>query len=270
MMKIIEHKLVDMSDEVYYGDTSMITCSMLKEILKGPKNLLQYIKHIDKRESSESMDFGTAFHKYMLEYADFDESYAVIDLDKRPNPEKDFRDKENNNWKKELYMEIEASGKTGLDKASFQKIKAMTEVCYDTQAQHMITHGRNEIVYVAKIEIEGIQFDIKGKVDNVYSESVLDIKTSSKPVDKRSFIETINKYDYDMSAAWYMDLAMKQRSFLLAVETNEPFNVGFYEMSEETIERGRDKYIDALLLYNEYFAEFNINKINKHAFTGVI
>ena len=90
--------------------------------------------------------------------------------------------------------------------------------------------------------------ECKGKADIVSPDGFIwDLKTTSKPASE--FKYTLNRWDYDRQAAFYMD-GFKAPGFgWIVVEKSAPYGVRVYRASGETISRGRDKYKPLAAVY---------------------
>ena len=63
-------------DQEYYADNSYVTNSMLSKLNKGPEHLQHYLN--GGVEESSALNFGKAFHLYILEKDKFDAEVAVF------------------------------------------------------------------------------------------------------------------------------------------------------------------------------------------------
>ena len=84
-------------DKIYYADTTHVTCSMLKHLLKSPAHLRAYLNFPQK--STPAMIFGSAFHCMALEPDKFNERFYIFDTNFRPEKEKGMTSKINKAWK---------------------------------------------------------------------------------------------------------------------------------------------------------------------------
>ena len=74
---------------------------------------------------------------------------------------------------------------------------------------------------------------------------IIDVKTTSDPVDKFSAAKTIVRFDYDLSAALYVDAFKKytgtKHDFIFAFLNKQNGDVGILKASEALLENGRKK-----------------------------
>lgn len=102
-------------------------------------------------------------------------------------------------------------------------------------------------------EHEGIQ--CKGRADILFGDNVLiDLKTTSRGGSYSEVLWQVYERGYHVQAALYIDLLailgvyIKQYS-LIFVETFEPYEVSFFELSESFIAQGRATYLNYLEQY---------------------
>lgn len=78
-----------------------IRTSDLPHIKRSPMHFLA--NRMKPEDQTEAQVLGNALHTAILEPVLFDERFFYLDTTKRPVPEKDFRTKANNVWKREQY-----------------------------------------------------------------------------------------------------------------------------------------------------------------------
>ena len=107
-------------DKIYYADSSHVTCSMLKYLLKSPAHLRSYLENREK--STPAMVFGSAFHCMALEPEKFNERFYIFDTSFRPEKEKGMTSKINKAWKQEELKLAELEGKDLITGDELDKI----------------------------------------------------------------------------------------------------------------------------------------------------
>lgn len=257
------------TDEWYYNDIDYVTNSHLSALKKGPRHLKKLYSDIlnGTRETTKELDFGNAFHKRMLEPDKFDEHYFILDTSKRPNTRADFRNKENREWKKE--QQEKAGDMKVITIDDYNRIVTMEKNFNISSARQLLENSRVEYVHMKEITLpSGRTVIVKCKVDAETKSVVSDIKTTSKPVAYPYFAQTVNDYDYDRQLAFYLDITGAEEAFIIGCETLEPHSIAIYKLSEETLERGRDKYIELLEMYCDL--KDNDMDVNKFIQVGVI
>ena len=177
-----------------------ISSSMIRRFLKAPALFGQVVK------PTAAMDFGSAYHSY------------VLDGDEIP----------------EIYKTAKAQAKAEA------QITAMAEVIrVHKVARAMIEKGRHEVTFLwdesgmpckcrADIWIEGLNL-------------CADLKTTGSAAPE-GFRRSCQRYGYDIQAAWYMRGISKALGLdelpgfvFVAQEKDEPYLVGLYEFSPDAI-----------------------------------
>ncbi len=106
---------------------------------------------------------------------------------------------------------------------------------------------RHELSVVA--DCPETKLRLKARLDTVWAEGILDIKTTQNAL---NFEAEIERFGYHRQAAFYQDiLAARMKGellpvYLLAAETSEPYLVRNVQLDEEAIEEGRVEVMRAL------------------------
>lgn len=196
-----------------------------------------------KNEFKEAYKMGTYFHERVLE----PEIYNPIVL---PAEASDRRKAPYKEWVKanpdvDLKMVMKPEEMDTLDKM-FNSLESYPE------ALDMFNGTVNEASLFYTQNIMGIDFDLRVRPD-AYNEQdchIIDLKTSSKPIDPKSVRKSIEYLSYDLSAYMYT-VAMSQhfgKPFKFSwvfVQSIAPYSTAVYTMSEEIFEAGKHKWIKA-------------------------
>ena len=241
-------------DKIYYADSSHVTCSMLKYLLKSPAHLRSYLEN--RQESTPAMVFGKAFHCLALEPEKFNDKFYLFDPDLRPEKEKGMTSKINKAWKQEELKLAELEGKDLITGDELDKIDRMCNSLFNhKKVRDLLNTSKREqpfIWHINRMHCKDI-INAKGKVDLQSFDFIADIKTTAEFGGIDKFKYDCKKYHYDMQAAFYCDaLGLDQFKFIV-VGKQEPHSVGIYDVSPEFLESGRRKYLYALDLYEKYF-----------------
>jgi len=258
-------KEIIQTDEWYYKDITYVTNSHLSEFEKGPKHLLKMYSDIanETRESSSSQDFGDAWHKKQLEPEVFEETFFILDESERPEPGKDFRNAKNRDWKRQQ-MEI-AGEKRILMGSDFERIIEMEKHFKVAAGSKWLQGMRAEHVHTKNIILpSGRSVMVKCKTDADSDDLIIDLKTSKNPVSFPYFKETFLTYNYDRQMAFYKDVTGAKQVWIFATETKDPYSTAIYQISDESLEIGRQKYINLL----EEFVSFKESKFDVNALNG--
>ena len=134
-------------------------------------------------------------------------------------------------------------------------------------APSMIKKGKPEQTLC--VELEGMK--IKIRADYLRKGQIIDVKTTSDPVDKFTAGKTVARFDYDLSAALYVDACAKYFDFefeFYFLFINKISNeIEVLKASKDLLENGRRKYKKSIQLLKEaretgkYFKE-GIQEVN--------
>ena len=212
------------TNEVYHSSPG-ISASGLKTIHK--KSVYHFLKQ--KPFESSAMALGSAVHCAMLEPELYYKDYHIM-------PKIDRRTKAG----KEAF-EIESKKSEGKLLLGFDEHNKITKIL-DNFRNHDLAQkyckGEIELSHYKKhddIDVR-IRPDVLNRVENFIS----DVKTcqDNSPI---AFRRDVYKYGYHLQCAFYSDmLGVPAENFrFIAVETNWPFSVEVYALSDEMIQQGR-------------------------------
>lgn len=246
------------TEDEYHSNKDYISASALKRLKVSP---LHYMESEPELET-DALLFGSAYHTFILEPEKFDKEYYIFDDSivcgaliakgaKSPRATNDYK-----NW---LAGEMSfADGKTLIDKADFDKLKAMKgRLMSHPYARLLLSNGRNEVAYMGEIETESGTIKVKIKPDH-FSEGkriITDLKTcQSASID--DFPRHAADLNYHIQAAFYSDILEKITGndrpytfFFIAQEKKVPFAFNLFECTPQFISQGRYEYEMLLQLY---------------------
>lgn len=221
-----------------------IGSSGMNEALKSPRHYYtRYVKGKDNKPT-DAMEFGSAAHMMVLEPYRFDEEYAIAppDVEKRTVKK----------WK-EFVAETD---KTSLLHRDYTRLLAMRKVIESHHlAANMIKGGIPECSYFAECEETGLKmkarpdYHIEGIInepgtDGALLDCIIDYKTTAQcqsPEQYRSHCFRMGRHlqAYHHKTVTEMATGNKVGAVLHIVqETEEPYDVMVYRMSEETLSYG--------------------------------
>ncbi len=190
---------------------------------------------------TKSMLLGTAFHDAVLLPETFTTSWVV-------EPKVDLRTKVGKELKEKFLLENE--GKQSIDTETYSIISSMQSSLEQHQFATNLLKG-------TKREVSCLNTDnvwrFKCRADAICSDYIVDIKTTStKSIEE--FKREIFKYRYHVQGACYLDhFGMYDKPFfLIAVQTSAPFDVVVYELTEETIQQGRNEYLADIAKFQDW------------------
>lgn len=229
----------EISQEIYRADPALSRSELFK-LHKSPMHFKHAQEH--PQEATPAMNFGTAFHCYMLEPEKFIDRYIVCDkIDRRTTAGR------------ALAAEIEAKGLTPIDEETWQTFEYMRTNILSNKYAAMLLRGEKEQSYFWTDELTGI--DLKCRPDcrtDMGSVSVIvDLKTTDS-ADTEDFMHSCIKYGYDLQAAMYkqgVDLVegKPHRFVFIAVEKKPPYACNVLEADELMIRKGSEDLRDYLL-----------------------
>lgn len=233
-------------DKQYYAGVgkNYLSNSDIGTLLKNPK------EYGMPREDNKNFLLGRYFHQLILE-PEKAEAMPHIDVASRNT---------------KAYKEFCAEN--GFDIAMLSKEKAEVDTWVDTIKSNMdffdvINEDGNIFEEPAVGKLFGEMW--KGKADIVGNKFVYDLKTTSSIDD---FKWNSRKYNYDSQAYIYEQLFGKPMVFLVIDKTN--LMMGKFTVSEESLERGKEKVKQAVEIYNRFFGENPTDDINQFYYEAEI
>ena len=233
-------------DNEYYNGLGRqyLSNSDIGTLLKNPRDFGK------KLEDSKEFAMGRYFHQLFLE------------------PEKanewDFIDVASRNTKKykEYVEELRQSSNRERNFALLEKEKVEVERWVDAMKTNLdffdyINDSKNNYEVPNIKEIGGETW--KGKADIVGEDFIYDLKTTSNIND---FKWNSRKYNYDSQAYIYQELFGKPMVFLVIDKTS--LMMGFFSVSDESLERGRQKVERAIEIYRKFYGDNPTEDINQY------
>ena len=176
-------------NESYHQDRKFKSSSTLKLFLKDPR---EYYKRYVLKEPREEMyksayDFGSYMHSLILEPEKTIFEFAIFEGATRRG--KAYEEFKSNNEGKTIITASQAQ----------QALDLMHLFNEDVDTAGLIQGGVAEQTLC--VELDGMP--IKVRADYKKDGLLVDLKTTSDPVDRFSAAKTIIRFDYDLSAALY-------------------------------------------------------------------
>ncbi len=233
------HCRPDIPNEIYHADRSCVSSSGLKQILRSPAHFQAYLSGAARKETPAKF-LGSAIHAKLLEPHLYDAEYVVA-------PTVDKRTKE---WKE---FEIANANKKILTPDQMAVVEGIAfSVSQHTSASTLLRAGLVEHSIIWQDEETGIWCKIRPDCLCVDFDTgiCLDVK-SSDDASPTAFPRSCVNYDYDLSAAMYLE-GLRQvfkRDFdfvFLACEKEAPFGCALYGAPDEMLQRGTRRFREAL------------------------
>lgn len=230
-------KIKDTNEE--YHSRKEISASGIKTIHK--KSVYHYLNQ--KPFSSSSMELGTAVHTMLLEPEKFIEEYFVA-------PKLDLRTKAGKEQKAEF--EKANVGKKMLRDEEWHIVKNIANNFNEHELAKKYCNGMKEMSHYTTYK--GVPVRVRPDNINYGLEFISDVKTCQDN-SPQAFKRDVYKYAYHVQAAFYsLVLGFPVENFrFIAVETNYPFSVEVYALSDDLIEQGINHMNKALNSWKLYY-----------------
>jgi hypothetical protein len=233
-----------------------------------------FVYHRDNPSFSDSFDLGTAVHTLILEPH---LSSQIVCVDKPSGASKKgkaflYLEKQefNEEFEKKYANEIEEvknefhdylsnpSAYLNLKPEDYKKARLM---------EHSLLFNpiARELIYTETKREELRLFDfknikMKAQLDVINSNYVLDLKTTSKPLNEYEISKAIRNYMYDFQAAAYLtadcgedmiNLGLKKDYYIVFVGSYPPYPTQVIKLSDKVLERGFELFNKAAEIYND-------------------
>lgn len=226
----------DMDEPTYLADRDSISASGAKRLLKSPAHFLL------PQWFSDAADLGSAFHTETLGIG---QEVVVIDA-------ASWRGKE----AQEAQATARAEGKAPILAKDVATVKAMADAVrrHPTARKLLDQPGKPELSAFWRDDEWGVTR--RARFDYLTDTAVnVDLK-STVSVDRKDIARTVVNFGYDLSVAWYEDVAHGldmdlAATALVFIEKAPPYRVRVVELSPEFHERGRRLANRALAIYRE-------------------
>ena len=216
-----------------------LSFSALKAFMQSPKHFYAY--KMD-RETTKAMEAGKLFHMAILEPEKFKETYWVLDDSSKileiggsnPRATKVYKE-----WVQE--QDSKNKGKERISKEDYDLYLSMGEYLNQNNATKFLMSELTE--KESDFEFEHAGFLIKGKIDGLGSDYIIDLKkvadASYKKV--RWIIEDMM---YDMQSGIYCFSKRIKKYYLIFIDSS--CNITVVKLNETTIQNGFGKFEIAL------------------------
>lgn len=257
--KNLKSKELNWSDEKYYSDRAYLASTHLKLLRsEGPEGLLNYFE--DGQDDKADFAYGRAFHCINLELNEFSKRFYSINdhekcieisgpdwKDKRKKPRNTTQYKE---WLGAMHQKHD--GKMLIQHEDMTNLMNMSAKLEKIEEYRILMNGAVPEVSVMNT-LEGVK--CKCKIDALRKDLRIgvDLKSTKDIPTPENIPYIIKKYGYDMQGAFYSDVAELEQFILVFIQKSYPYTIGVYEMSEETLKIGREKYRRALKMYKNHF-----------------
>ena len=179
-----------------------------------------------RHEDTPALRFGTAFHCAVLEHDRFNETYTVIEGDRRTK------------FVKDSIKDAEAAGKIILTADDFNALMGMAQTVFKNPICAALLRDSLKEHSVFS-ELDGVRVKCRPDGWNVEKGVLFDLK-STEDASPEGFARTVAKYRYHVQDAFYRYVVASATncdaddlSFIfVAVEKKPPFAVALYTLDE--------------------------------------
>lgn len=234
-------------DTFYYGHLGKhaLSSSSLKMILKSPKTYRNVTKYGDPNSDSPALAAGKLVHWMILEPHKVDALHFVDASTKSTNKYKDAKAK---------------YGEVFLNKDRSAAERLADAVLRNEAALKLLTKSELEVPAIEMID--GLAF--RGKADIIQGNTICDIKSTA---DLSAFRYSADKYGYDLQAWLYLKLFKKDRFIFLVIDKAST-DIGIFDVSEEFLARGENKFRQAVDNYKYFFQDEN--DLDQYVMRGIL
>lgn len=223
-----------------------ISRSQLWKISESPEKFKYELDNPSK--PTDTLIFGQAFHKLVLEPETFSNEFAVA-------PAVDRRTKAG----KEEYAEFieNCRDKTVVSAETCEKIIAMSSKLKSSDFVQKLLSGEREKPYFWTDDLTGeackCRVDVINKIGDI--PLIIDVKTATN-ADTDTFMRHALKYGYHVQAAMYREgakanMGIEYGFVFIVIEKEPPYAVNIVQADELFIRHGYNVYRDLLAIYHD-------------------
>ena len=238
----MENKIIEnLPNNTYHLKDGYFSSSVLKLYLSDKIEFYnKYILNLPSEDiTSSAFTFGSYVHSLILEPEKTDLEYHVTDLlSRRGNIYKD--------------LQKEVGDKTIILKLQHtQALELLEAVKKNKLCKPFLEGGKAEVSIYGELDNLKVKVRADYFIETDTHINIVDLKTSSDPVYKSSVLKTCSKFEYDLSAALYVDLFKqsfpnKEVSFYFIFLGKSETKANIFKAGPSFLESGRSKYKKAI------------------------
>ena len=220
-------------DNFYYGDLGKLalSSSACKLLLESPKKY-KYVT-LYGQSDAKPLILGRLMHLFLLEPKRIEEECIFVDVASRAA--KAFK-----------LAKEEAAGRMVFTRTEKEASEKVTDaLLQNEEVQKMLKGVKTEVGIVG--EVMGLPF--RAKADIMAENHIIDFKTTTNI---KTFQYSADKYGYDLQAYLYCELFGVDKFTFLVVD-KDTLDIGIFETTEDFLQRGKAKLINAVEVYNDWF-----------------
>lgn len=268
--KKLQGLIYDMSSEDYHGHPGTYSSSQFKVMLEDEELFhRQYILKSQVKEHINAFDVGTYFHTAILEPHKIKVDCAVFKGIRKGKVWDDFQVA---NKGKAIITESEEKTALGIvtavknspiamgrikrgkpEVSAFIDLTVSCGMIFSPDGRVLGKHGWEEAKGRKPLKADAVIIPTKVRADLLAPDFILDLKsTTGNAKDKIEMKKKISYYEYDLSAALYLDIfsVATERNineFIWTFASKDKFNCRSYVASAKNIQVGRAKWKKAVL-----------------------
>lgn len=237
---------MEIINQILSGEKS-ISSSALKEAKKSTREFLWYYSKPKDRKGY--FDFGNCLELYLIDKDAFYKEVAVMDESKKPEPDKDYRTKVNQEWKASFYEKnankyiIPATGED-----SFETIQYLEELAQKHPAYDLLLGKEYQKPFEWICPRTGLKR--YARTDLYEPGIIIDIKTDAND----DFVRTCVKNDYFTQAFDQMIGAVESGAmeevkdyYWFVLGKKAPYFVDVYRFDTDAMLKVEESYWSALM-----------------------
>lgn len=241
-MTIQFNTLVNDSFDTYKA-VDAVNASFLKKVKTSPLSALK----TEISAPSKALQFGSLYHKYILERDDFFNDYLIFDESKRPDTSKTMAAAVNKEWKNGL---LQNEKREIIEAEEYKQAEKMGAQLQENNPYsiELLKGCQTEVSLYVKLQFDEYgEFLVKCRFDaiNIEKGYIVDLKTASD-ASPFGFSRDAGKFGYHIQASFYMFLAKMAfgkdfKMYFIAQETKQPYNSAIYNVSQNMRMQGENE-----------------------------
>lgn len=242
----LEGIVKNLSNEAYHADTTSMSSSNLKMLLKDlPKFHKERILGIkEERGDNSAFSEGSLAHSMVLEPHLTDSEFAFF-----PG----WR-KQGNDWEQ---FKLANPGKTLLSEPQRVKVQKLVDAYHKSPiAKELISGCEYELSLFTSLY--DVPIKVRADAINVERSMIIDLKTTAASTGVDEFRYVVEKLSYQLSAALYCEAYGKyygrEFDFYFIVLSKKDITCRVYKLSEDSKKIGSDQVHEALSIYKKRIA----------------
>lgn len=230
-----------------YDEAEGLRRTSLWAIARSPMHFKYESEH--PKQVTDSLRFGIAAHKWLLEPEDFENEIAIIPaLDRRTKAGKE-------EWA-EFSLMCERENKTAITAQDFEQIREMASVVRENKIASELLKGEHEVPFYWTDLKTGEKCKCKPDILTEYlgEKYIVDYKTTRSCEDFH-FERSVKDYGYKLQVGMYTEgvfvNTFDEYGFMfIAQEVTPPYAVRIYKCNIDFIDEGKALFHDLLGIYH--------------------